>query len=263
MVKDMHEYISFDIFEYLKEIERIVPRTLDFTFQQTLGFIFPNIFMKMTGCLEHKLDMVSIQLCIDHENYKQNKLRKSSKIPEGSSEYETIIKELLENVNGLGGANKYILDLENINGTVFRNALWKDIEVWDSVINRLFDWIDSPLFSCYFKNNSNKCKHNCEISEVDTMIEKSANRIGDSLVKTKYRECPLKYLFDMAFRFRNKFAHNENSVYLVEKTPLGLRAVENEYDNWWIRFAILLYADEILRESFKKYLFWRRKRHLI
>ncbi|MDR0952152.1 MAG: hypothetical protein LBM18_04440 [Oscillospiraceae bacterium] len=241
MVRDICQYVAFDILEYLREVGRIVPKHPDFCFQQTLDYILPSVFLKMTGCLEHKIDMVTLQLCIDDEGIKQDKLRSATKIPASSGAFQAAIKELIELNANLGLKSKY---------TDIVQGIWGDISIWERECQRVLDLLDDEIkVAFYFRRGNFNFESRTSLAEAKENLKD----------KKDYKNVPLKYIIDRAFRFRNIFAHNEDSVY---KETKSLSSINNRlaiYDTWSFRFAILTYADSVLKQEFERYINLRNK----
>jgi hypothetical protein len=228
MLKNLKNYVSFDILNYLAEIETIIPKHPDFCFQQTLDYILPSIFLKMTGCLEHKIDMITMQLCIDNEQLKQNVLRQQSSIPSGSSALHNVIARVSKCSDYFNG--KINISFKDNDNTKIcgEKGLWKN---------------EKPEYT--------KCKE-----KLKNLIEE----IGlDKYIKLPYEEhnvktIKLKEIYDKANQYRNNFAHNENSVYSEEIRPNKLNNENTVFDSWWYRFLIVSYVDGFIRKSFADYL---------
>jgi hypothetical protein len=258
MVKDIKDYVSFDISNYLKELSRIVPKGYDFCFQQTLDFILPGVFLKMTGCLEHKIDMITMQLCIDNEQLKQSVLRGNSKIPNSSNDIECVIgrmKQLEQIFNGEQGIR--FDKEEKSKKEAISLGLWNDSEltyeenIYETSLNSLKYIWENLNFSTYLVFEEVKFKNS------DENKNSNNNKSND---KTKSNTTPVLYqIYNKSIRYRNTFAHNEESVASVVRRPSLLSKEDTVYDSWFYRFLSAIYVDTFLRKVFSKYLNTRKK----
>ncbi|GHV15238.1 hypothetical protein FACS1894219_12030 [Clostridia bacterium] len=249
MVKDIRDYVSYDIAEYLEEVGSIVPQKPSFEFQQTLDFVFSSVLLKMTGCLEHKIDMISLRLAEDDEKIKQNVLRSKSDIPQESGGISGLITKIRKSGAKINGQEPSDLNC------------WEHMAVFDDSIVRTVDIINNLNLHLYLG-----ASYNCLLllkrhSNIDKELK------DKTVVSTRKRELqkekellnlfPLKSFdkyYQITTAWRNHFAHNEFSVYRELRSPRELSQESILYDNWCFRFVALVYADKILRDEFNKYL---------
>ncbi|WP_038177382.1 hypothetical protein, partial [Treponema pedis] len=64
----------------------------------------------------------------------------------------------------------------------------------------------------------------------------------------------LKDIFDSMYKHRNRCAHNLLSYQDNLPSFEELKSEENKYDNWFLRFFILILLDNIFIYIFKEYI---------
>jgi hypothetical protein len=249
MLKDIKSYVGFDILEYLRQTEAIIPRTTSFTFQQSLDYIFPSVFLKMTGSLEHKLDMITMQLASDDDRVRQGLMRHPSGLPSGSADvyktYRTTAIVIKTNYK-----NDFTCPPEKDDGTI-----WNNRDVLTGVVKNLVDFLGNSGLSEYFRSEYNI------LSASPNVLPKKLKFFNSE--KDKEQEMPFsKVIFNQAMRFRNIYAHNEDSVYTDFKNPNQLNNETAIYDNWCFRFVAVLYVDSIVRDVFGQYIRLSEKYYL-
>jgi hypothetical protein len=298
-IKEAREYIAFDISEYLLEAGEIMSGDIRFNFIQMIDLVLPSVFLKMTGCLEHKLDMVWLQVCLDNEKERQEMMRNKSKIPEGSSLCKEILNKLdeqykklfrmslgnlwgqsatlsdvtsnLKNLFEETGLSQYLATDKQVfykfsdaistiknqvtklgNHTLSSNDKTKILESIRDIIETYREYNilteeewnqfnnNQKLFSKTNTSNDEKQKLNKLFSEIKPYIKKRKKFVSQGLL-------------DKAFLYRNKFAHNETSIYCDTPSPLELMSDEQIYNSWYFRFLGILYLDAVVRDRFEKY----------
>ena len=100
---------------------------------------------------------------------------------------------------------------------------------------------------CFLKKNEKTCSlfakcENC------SMLDK----------RTKTRTCGnlqnLSFVFEQLYKHRNRCAHNTSSYQQNLPTLMVLSTPENIYENYFIRFSILMLIDNIFVLLYQKYL---------
>jgi hypothetical protein len=213
--KELYQYIQFDITQYLQEVGEITCGSLKFENIKIVEMLLPGVFLKMTGCIEQKLTMIRKQILPDDKKKKQEK--DDSKIPSGSKEVTKILKTLKKRYKEFGG--NY-------------NDIWNQNDVLD------------------------KAAENIEKTLITTGL---SNYLGEKFIFfSQYvilhkKNIAVKSIYDKAINYRNKFAHNEDSIYRDTPTPSELADDKNVYNNFPFRFLAMLYIDMIIRDMFEKY----------
>ncbi len=253
MLKNIYDYVCFDIAEYIKQIERIVPSEPNFVFRQTLDYILPTTLIKMTGCLEHKLDMINLQLSIDDEQKRQHLLREHSSIPATSRDVEDVVLSMDNERRLLLGNNELRKDKED---------MWKNKEVFFDKIQYISTLIHGSYLYMYLSKednlltlaldtSNNYVSNQISIYDLDETGKLKKSKKGDPIIKS---ESPYKIFYNQAIRFRNIYAHNEDSVYIEGFSPQKLSSESTVLDNWVFRFAAVLYVDSAIRDAFRTYM---------
>jgi hypothetical protein len=293
MLKEPSKYIQFDIIQYLQEAGEITRDNLKFENIRVVEMILPSVFLKMTGCIEHKLDMIWLQICLDDEKKRQEMMRKNSSIPSGSGEVTNILNKLNECYK------EFDIEYDDV---------WKQYEALEEVANKLKEtlsdtgisnylgekfilfsrFIDSQKYICdilakmsqmntamsiqekiclfekFYLSKTKKYiikKHIDNFIQITTEYLKNESTSKDDKakiqsLKEEVKNCDIrniKNMFNEAIMYRNMFAHNEYSVYRDTPTPSKLANDENIFTSWPFRFLAILYIDTIIRDRFKKY----------
>jgi hypothetical protein len=293
MLKGHYKYIQFDIIQYLQEAGEITQGNLKFENIKVVEMILPCVFIKMTGCIEHKLDMIWLQICLDDEKKRQEMMRKNSCIPSGSVGVINILNKLNECYKEFGiscddiwnQAEIFINVAKILNETLFKtnlsnylgeryilfsrfvklqNKVYDILEKISSLNNTLSIQNKIDLFKQFDIQKKEKYifqKHInnfIQVSEEYLKDKSTPKEIKSKMqtLKDELKKCNginIKNIFDDAISYRNMFAHNEDSVYRDTPNLLKLTNDENIFTSWPFRFIAILYIDRIIRNRFKKY----------
>jgi hypothetical protein len=187
-------------------------------------YIMQSVFLKMTGFQEQKMKCICWEMATYDYEYRRVLLANEDKLGECSSltSKKAIYKRLIAKINLLNDSEK-----QNI-----LNKIFSEIENIFSDTN-LSIWAQQD-YNWFMTSYKNIIK-----------IQHFANK------KNLIEDC-LKY--DLLYNHRNRLAHNTQS-YQQNLPTLKTLANENyQYENYFIRFAILILIDKIFIELYKKYL---------
>lgn len=253
MIKDIFDYVNFDISDYIMQVGWIVPSEPSFIFRQTLDYVLPTVLIKMIGCLEHKLDMINLQMSMDDEQKKQSILRSNSSIPGNSGDIEEVIISM---------DNAQSLLLDNSRLYANKQEIWQDESVFRDLIRHVSTLLHDSGLCIYLSKEeslldlaqdicSNYVSNQMSLYELDEMGNRKKSRKGKDIVKA---DSPYKFLYNQAIRFRNIYAHNEESVNVEVFSPRKLSIDSTALNSWCFRFTAILYVDSIIHNTFNTYM---------
>jgi hypothetical protein len=203
-------------------------------------YIMQSVFLKMTGFQEQKMKCICWEMATNDYEYRRVLLNDEDKLGECSS-YDAknkIYKQLIQlikkhntifNVSNDIDKNNILTSTKSDISDNFRNTnllIWaqKDFNEYENIISGInVDW---------FANDSN------------------------ILFKDKKDKKPekLQLIYDFLYKHRNRCAHNLLS-YQQNLPMLKTLTDENyKYENYFVRFAILILIDKIFIELYTKYL---------
>lgn len=200
-------------------------------------YIMQSVFLKMTGFQEQKMKCICWELATNDYEYRYKRF---SQKPLGEcscyDEKKTIYKDLVEQIEK---------QIPNFNVST-------DIEkqsILTSTISEITNIFSNTNLSIWVQNDFNEFVNNNIIKEEDFI-----KRINNQSNETKLFENTLKDKYDSLYNHRNRCAHNTHS-YQQKLPTLKTLANENyQYENYFVRFAILILIDKIFIELYKKYL---------
>ncbi len=188
-------------------------------------------FLRMTGFQEQKMKCICWELATDNLDYRYKRFNKSP-LGECSTygEKQIVYKDLLEGI--LNFDPKY-----DINVSVNRKQIRNDTR---SQIKDIFQ--DSNL-AYWTKENFNDCLmawldiKSSHIAKPDNLFE--------NVLQDKY---------ELLYRHRNRCAHNTFSYQENLPTLTSLVDDNHIYENYYVRFSLLILIDKIFIELYNKYL---------
>ena len=234
MNKNIQEYINIDIARYLEDVRFIVPKNPIFGFQMALDYIFSNVLFMMTGCLEHKIDRISLQLCLDDENHRQVTMRQSSKIPT-NTDYRSVLKKIK---------------------TLYKNIIIDSDAILLQTMNKVLLILKLTNLNFYMKKGYAILLQMTDTQFGMESMEKWKNK---SVQKAETEETLLNISYSAILNRRNKIGHNEYSVYIDFNNPSRLTTDHLLNSDWIFIFVGLLFYDTLLRKYFNEYMFQRNK----
>lgn len=187
-------------------------------------YIMQSVFLKMTGFQEQKMKCICWELATHDYDYRRTLLADEDKLGEYSSlkAKNSIYKRLIEKSGSLENKDKRLI-LSTTFSEIKKIFLGTNLSVW---AQRNFNW--------FIKHHQNFIK------------------IGHFANKSNLLEDCLKY--DLLYRHRNGCAHNTQSYQQNLPTLKTLIDKNYQYENYFIRFAVLMLIDKTFIELYKKYL---------
>lgn len=266
MYKSKHyNFITTPIFNILKESVIACRGIGDGIETQTISeYILQTTFLKMTGASEQKLKCICWELATNDYEYRYQYLNKNygecSNYNDKNAIYNDLIKAIIKLDTSLikkaGTKGKFILELiNNLKADDFTGDICKDIK--NLVENSTFSLFDPKGFS-YFCSSYDTFFKNKEFA---TLKENQYNNDGfNSFLlaiskdgKDKKEELK-KHFESIVYRHRNRCAHNLVSYQENLPTLSTLSEDDNDYNNYFFRFSLLILIDEIFIRLYKKYI---------
>jgi hypothetical protein len=187
-------------------------------------YIMQSVFLKMTGFQEQKMKCICWELATNDYEYRRVLLADKDQLGECSTfkAKNMIYKRLVDEIGLLDDKDKRSILIET----------FLDIKKTFSDTN-LSIWAQQS-FNWFIKHHKNFIK-----------IVHFAN-------KNNLLEGCLKY--DLLYKHRNRCAHNTQSYQQNLPTLKTLTNENYQYENYFVRFAILILIDKIFMELYKNYL---------
>ena len=186
-------------------------------------YIMQSAFLKMTGAQEQKMKCICWELATNDYEYRRALLANDDKLGECSTlkAKNNIYNRLVRRVNLLDNNDKRAI-LASTFSEIKKLFSGTNISIW---AQQSFNW--------FMKVHLNLIK-----------IQHFAN-------KNLLEHC-LKY--DLLYRHRNRCAHNTLSYQQNLPTLQTLKDKNYQYENYFVRFTILILIDKIFITLYKKYL---------
>lgn len=226
------KFIRTEITDVLKDVlsaNSMLPNGFE-TYPQG-EYILQAVFLKMTGFQEQKMKCIVWDIATnDYEyrylRYTQTKLGECSKYDEKSTIYMDLIKQI----------KKYdaAFDVTKLNKAHIGSST-KDF------ISRAFS---TSNFSAWDQRNYLEFDKDKTLLKADQFCDHTA------LLQTE-----LQKRYEQLYRHRNRCAHNTMSYQENLPTLTTLANEEYKFDNYFVRFAILIVIDKIFIELYNRYLY--------
>lgn len=193
-------------------------------------YMLQSVFLKMTGAQEQKMKCICWELATDDYEYRYKRYTRK---PLGEcSTYEekkTIYKDLIDIIKKLQPSFDINLEFD-------RNAIARDtIGVIKNVIGRsnLATWTEQAYNE--FINDRTILPHTQFLTN---------NNLFENILQNRYT---------LLYNHRNRCAHNTFSYQENLPTLKTLIQTDHQYDNYFVRFALLILIDKIFIQLYKRY----------
>ena len=218
-------------------------------------YIMQSIFLKMTGFQEQKLKCICWELATDDYEYR---FKRFAQKPLGEcscyDEKNIVLNDLIEIIKK--NEPNYNIDTD-INKQSLLHSVGSSIETIfsDSVLKI---WAEHQYLD-YLRIYAN-IKEECLLYKGDKTCSLFGKCDNCQLMnkQTKVRTCGnlqnLSYLFELLYKHRNRCAHNTSSYQQNLPTLKLLSTPEYVYENYFVRFALLMLIDDVFVMLYKKYL---------
>jgi hypothetical protein len=194
-------------------------------------YVMQSVFLKMTGFQEQKMKCICWELATYDYEYRYRRFTLKP-LGECSSydEKKIIYKDLIEQIK------KHIPDFD-VSASLDKELIKK------TTFSEIKDIFSNTNFSTWSQKNF------IEFTSNTTLIQSNyfcnANNLLENVLQDKYL---------LLYNHRNRCAHNTLSY---QQNLPTLQTIINEsyrYDNYFVRFALLILLDKIFIALFKKYI---------
>lgn len=193
-------------------------------------YVMPSVFLKMTGFQEQKMKCICWELATKDYEYRYRRY-KLKPLGECSTydEKKIIYKDLIEQIK------KYI--------PAFNVSVFLDKELIKmTTLSEIINIFSSTNLSTWSQKNFIEFVSNSTI--IQTNHFGSADNLLENVLQDKY---------SLLYLHRNRCAHNTLSY---QQNVPTLRTLMNEnyrYDNYFVRFTLLILLDKIFVKLYQKY----------
>jgi hypothetical protein len=208
-------------------------------------FIVSATFLKMTGCLEQKIQAIRWELATNNLEYRRDILSNGINDCSSYKDKNEIFKQTARELRSLSLTEEYIVNQKDYLSTIkqelitiFKNSSLKNIMPrsymeFEEIIDELIK--DSENYNLFNPKGIN----------ITLFGEKKASILNKN-----------KFLFifeNYIYRRRNQIAHNTKSN--LQNLPL-IKIMNDEnfkYDNYFVFFAVLMLIDKTFIDMFQVY----------
>ncbi len=192
-------------------------------------YTFQSVFLKLTGAQEQKMKCICWELATDdyeyrYERYTKNRLGECSDYKEKNTIYKDLISAIKKLHHDFAIASYF-------DNRVISQQIVADIKNLFAGSN-LATWVELAYLK--FTQNNQILPHNQFASVV----------LFENVLQERY---------ELLYRHRNRCAHNTLSYQENLPTFKNLYNSDHEYDNYFVRFALLILIDTIVIKLFQKY----------
>lgn len=208
--------------------------------------IMQSLFLRMTGFQEQKMKCICWELATYDYEYRYIRFKQS---PLGEcSNY----REKNQVINDIISCTRKIDDsyagLDNMSKTRIIQSVITDT---DNIVanTNLYKWLSRQYedYKLIVKEIKQSQILVCGKNNTFSLFQENKNGIGGG-----YKD--LLFIYDKIYRHRNRCAHNTLSY--QENLPTLNKLLDKDYvyENYFLRYAILILIDKIVIELYKKYL---------
>jgi len=209
--------------------------------------VFQSLFLRMTGAQEQKMKCICWDMATYDYEYRYDRYSKDS-LGECSnySDKKKVINDIIDNIKN---DEKDFDPLNSIGLDGILSDLREDMDKLFKGTN-LFIWKSQDFWQCSeILTNINKSHLFVRGKKNKIEVFKSDERNG---IGGGYKD--LQEIYKKVYRHRNRCAHNTLSYQENLPTLKTLSDEDYIYENYFLRYAILILIDKITITLYKKYL---------
>lgn len=202
-------------------------------------YVMQSVFLKMTGFQEQKMKCICWELATNDYEHRYNRFSKS-KLGECScySEKNTVYKDLIDCIQRHHSAFVFSINKQS------------KLKVICLYIRKIF--INTNL-SIWAQNGYNTFEE-ILTTNIGNSLDKNTV-LFDNVDKDDLNSCNhIRKIYNHLYRHRNRCAHNIQSYQQNLPTLKTLVGENYRYENYFVRFAILILIDKMFIELYKKYM---------
>lgn len=222
-----------------------------------LEYFMQSVFLRMTGAQEQKMKCICWELATEDYEYRYKRYNSKWNLGECSN-YDSkkdIYSDLLEQINKRD--TSYIGLIPKDKRTVIEQTTKAINDFYTEAGLRMGMQHDFQAYNeiMLALRNDKICNTNNKEYTLFSKDELNYTFYDPTNRKTQtYTEISLVDMYELMYKHRNRCAHNTLSY---QENPLPFKQMANstnKYENYFLRFAILVLIDNIFIENYKKYL---------
>lgn len=216
-------------------------------------YVMQSLFLRMTGFQEQKLKCICWDLATDDYDYR---FKRFSQKPLGEcscyDEKNMVMNDMIDIIR------KYEPEFDtDIDKNLLKNSVRISLEsIFQGSVLKY--WAEHQYQD--FEKIYPKIQTECFLKRGEKSYSLFAKCDNCSMMdkRTKKRTCGnlqnLAYVFELLYKHRNRCAHNTFSYQQNLPTLKALSTSEYIYENYFVRFSILMLIDSIFVSLYQKYL---------
>lgn len=218
-------------------------------------YVMQSLFLRMTGFQEQKLKCICWDLATDDYEYRFKRFAQKT-LGECScyDEKNTVMNDIIDIIR------KYEPEFDTdtvIDKNLLKKSVFSSLEsIFQGSV--LKSWAEHQYQD--FEKIFPKIQPTCFLKRGEKSYSLFAKCDNCSLMdrRTKARTCGnlqnLAYIFEQLYKHRNRCAHNTSSYQQNLPTLKLLSTPEYIYENYFVRFSVLMLIDSVVVMLYQKYL---------
>ncbi|GHV23725.1 hypothetical protein AGMMS49959_17740 [Planctomycetales bacterium] len=209
------------------------------------GYVLQSVFMEMTGCLEQKMKAICWEIATNDDEYRyellRNNLGECSTYDDKNKVFKNLVKQILMRSPQDELSIKqedYLTDISKRLDDIFKDTN-----------------LQQNNAKCYQEYLTIPRKYFSSCVDYDVSFDNSEDaKINNNLFGYGNADNKkLKQIYDRTIYHRNTIAHNTISPQRNLPTLKNIRDDDYIYENYFVRFTILLLVDRTFVNLFKQY----------
>lgn len=214
----------------LEEMQLSTARlSADFNTLPVYNYILQAVLLKMTGFMEQKMKLIFWEMATNSPEIRLKLFKNNQNEFSSYKDKKGVFTSLYKEVKRKMGENKiklnysqHVKDTKELISQLFEESLIKDFSARD-----FFFW-----------------------QEFITELSKKEYIPSDSNFLPNH----VQNIYERTIRFRHTIAHNTKAPLVITAELKSLQEKEYKYENYFVRFSVIILVDKIFIELFKQYL---------
>ncbi len=214
-------------------------------------YLMQTTFLKMTGAQEQKMKCICWEIATSDYRYRYERffgkgsLSECSTIEDKNTIYKDLVKQIRRglptfDISSLFNKPTLLFDLKKEMGELFENSNWAT-------------WL--PVAYSEYQKIINEIEVDCIVAEHSFFVscdncQWNGKKSGSTRCKN---DLSLKEIYNKLYEHRNRCAHNTESYQQNLPSFFSLLDKSYRYENYFVRFFVLILIDVIMVKLFKKY----------
>ena len=268
MLDDFDKIISKDVSTYPQEVCCAYGNSSNNIANYPLiEYLLSSVLLRMTGFMEQKLDILQLILCNQDEDFKYNLLRKSSKLSSNYDEvssiyksFRNIIRTMEKELNvsdtkkysdKLFKSSEYILNAHTKIHNIFKNS-----SIISPIKRNFDDFVNLKKRLLDLSKDITELRKELDKESLSQEEKKNKGIVLDQL-KSQQALCLSEQDYISIYKgtidFRHSIAHNITSIKRDLPNISFIKSDNFQYENYFVRFMIILSIDEVIRDMYIYY----------